>query len=485
MTSVEERVAGDPGRAVADGEAFGRLVRTLALARRHRVFLPVLASAVVLRLVAMLGFQGAMWFPDSYDYVSGALSLTPNLIRPSGYSLFLWLLSPFHSFALVVLVQHAMGVAVGVMVYALLRHRFGLPGWAASVAAVPALFDAFGMQLEHLIMSDTPFTFLLTLAMTLALWEKKPSARRMALVCLLVGLAAVTRSVGLPILVVTLAWLVVRRAGRRAVVAGLVAGLLPVALYAGWFSSRTNRFGLTYSTGIFLYSRTMPFADCRKIKPPVGELPLCIDTPPAKRGRSQFYIWGRVSPFHRLGARKFTPDIENRAGDFAQRAIIAQPGDYAETVTSDLLRTFRWHHPPFPDSDTYDYYLFQPHPPQPPSTAVARMRPYDPGHVTTKVVRPYASVMRVYQRYFFVRGTVFGLILLLGLGALVRRRWDALLPWTIAVVAIVVPPTTAEFDYRYVIPALPAACLAAALAFTRRTGETDDVTDRREPVHAI
>jgi hypothetical protein len=423
---------------------------------------------VALRLVTMLGYRGALWFPDSYDYVTGAVTLTPNLIRPSGYSLFLWLLSPFHSLTLVVLVQHAMGVAVGVMMYALLRHRFGLPAWAASAAAVPALFDAFGIQLEHLILSDSLFTFLVTLAVTLALWRKAPSTRRTAVVCLLVGLAAVTRSVGLPVLVLVLAWLAVRRAGLRAIAAGLVAGLLPVVLYAGWFSSRTHQFGLTYSTGIFLYSRTIPFADCRKIKPPVDELPLCIDTPPAKRGRSQFYIWGRISPFHRLGAHKFTPDIEGRAGDFAQRAIIAQPGDYAETVASDLLRTFRWHHPPFPEPTTYGYYLFQVHPPQPPPVAVARMRPYDPGHLNTKVVRPYAGIMRTYQHYFFLRGTMFGLILLVGLGALLRRRWEALLPWTVAVAAIVVPPTTAEFDYRYVIPAVPVACAAAALAFTRR-----------------
>ncbi|MFL6054327.1 MAG: hypothetical protein ACJ72W_15605 [Actinoallomurus sp.] len=468
MTSVEEHVADDPGRAVADGEAPGRLSRFLAFARRHRVLLAVLVPAVVLRLVTMLGYRGAMWFPDSYDYVSGALTLTPNLIRPSGYSLFLALLSPVHSLTLVMFVQHAMGVAVGVMVYALLRHRFGLPGWAASLAAVPALFDAFGIQLEHLVLSDTPFTFLLTLAVTLALWDRAPSTRRMALVCLLVGLAAVTRSVGLPVLVLLLAWLAVRRVGRRTLAAGLVAGLLPVVLYAGWFSSRTHQFALTYSTGIFLYSRTMPFADCRKIKPPVDELPLCIDTPPAQRGRSQFYIWGRISPFHRLGEHKFSPDVEGRAGDFAQRAIIAQPGDYAETVASDLLRTFRWNHPAFPDPTTYAYYRFQVHPPQPPTSAAVRMRAYDPGHLHTKVVRPYAGIMRTYQRFFFLRGTVFGLILLAGLGALLRRRWEALLPWTVAVAAILVPPATAEFDYRYVIPAVPMACIAAALAFTRR-----------------
>ncbi|MCO6004667.1 hypothetical protein NE236_06715 [Actinoallomurus purpureus] len=87
----------------------------------------------------------------------------------------------------------------------------------------------------------------------------------------------------------------------------------------------------------------------------------------------------------------------------------------------------------------------------------------DAGWIAVRIARKGGS-----SCYFFLRGTVFGLILLVGLGALVRRRWEALLPWTVAVAAIVVPPTTAEFDYRYVIPAVPAACVAAALAFTRR-----------------
>ena len=34
---------------------------------------------------------------------------------------------------------------------------------------------------------------------------------------------------------------------------------------------------------------------------------------------------------------------------------------------------------------------------------------------------------------------------------------------------IVVPAATAEFDYRYVLPAVPFACLAAVMAFSRGT----------------
>jgi hypothetical protein len=68
---------------------------------------------------------------------------------------------------------------------------------------------------------------------------------------------------------------------------------------------------------------------------------------------------------------------------------------------------------------------------------------------------------------------VYGLILLAGLGGMVlawrRVGGEALLPWTLSLALIVIPAATAEFDYRYVLVAVPFACLAAVIAFSPGT----------------
>jgi hypothetical protein len=43
-----------------------------------------------------------------------------------------------------------------------------------------------------------------------------------------------------------------------------------------------------------------------------------------------------------------------------------------------------------------------------------------------------------------------------------------MLPWVTAVGLLLAPIAVADFDYRYLIPAIPFACLAAGLAFAPR-----------------
>ena len=94
-------------------------------------FIVALAAGAILRLIAMVGYPGALWFAgDSYVYLGAALRLQPNLSKTTGYSLFLHALEPFRSLTLVAGLQHLMGLAVAVMIYLLLRRSGVRPRWA-------------------------------------------------------------------------------------------------------------------------------------------------------------------------------------------------------------------------------------------------------------------------------------------------------------------------------------------------------------------
>ncbi len=141
-----------------------------------------------------------------------------------------------------------------------------------------------------------------------------------------------------------------------------------------------------------------------------------------------------------------------------------------------------------PTAQTYDEYLFGYHslaiPGSPFRGYPSPEAYYVRGNPGTVVVNPFAELIRVYQRYVWLPGTLYGLILLVGLAGVVLR-WrragrDALLPWLCSVALVVAPAATAEFDYRYVTTAVPFACLAAAMAFGRRArGEQPDAAGQR------
>src|SRR5690242_21799799 len=166
-------------------------------------FIVALAAGAVLRLVAMIGYPGALWFAgDSYVYLGAALRLQPNLSKTTGYSLFLHALEPFHSLTLVAGLQHLMGLAVAVMIYLLLR-RSGVTERWATIATLPVLLDGFVIEDEHMVMAEALFTFLIMLSMLLILWPGSRSRQIWWPVALLAGLlagyAVDVRSEGLPV----------------------------------------------------------------------------------------------------------------------------------------------------------------------------------------------------------------------------------------------------------------------------------------------
>jgi hypothetical protein len=524
-----------PGQQPPAGERDPLLARLLRPAVTHWQFGLVVLAAIAMRIVVILGYPPVFWFSDSYNYLYDAVTHVPDEVRPNGYPFFLDLLLPLHSDDAIGLVQAAMGVAVGVAIYALLRRR-GLAWWGATLAALPVLFDAYELHLEHMVTADPLFIFLVSIAIVMLCWSDRPSILTMALAGLFIGYATLVRSVGEPLLAVVLVAMLIRRVGWRRLGVLALAGVVPIGLYMVWFHQSTGKYALSESS-TFLYSRVSTFAQCSKM----DNLPailayLCDPTKLQYRPPPGEYVWAdnELYPYRSVGtplyralgsdtSLRFTPEVSAQTQKFAEIAIEDQPMAYTRAVIDDTLHTFGWNRQP----DPYDLYGNGPnfqfvsahemnlqipwyatpyHVPGDPYTRLgtidqraedsptwcnAKCQVGDPdaaqimqterefagqGHGLgfTTEVQPWSHFLETYQRYIYLRGTLLGLIVLIGAaGVLARwRRWGGLglLPWLIGALLIVLPPMTAGFSYRYVLAAVPVACLAAGLAFARPPG---------------
>jgi hypothetical protein len=455
-------------------------------------FIVALAAGAVLRLIAMVGYPGALWFAgDSYVYLGAALRLQPNLSKTTGYSLFLHALEPFHSLTLVTGLQHLMGLAVAVMIYLLLR-RSGVGSWWATAATLPVLLDGFVIEDEHMVMAEALFTFLVVLSMLLILWRTEVRWPVALLAGLLAGYAVDVRSEGLPVLVMFPVVLLVRGLRRDgawawrnwrawlAAAAMAVGCAAPVAGYAAWFHSWWGSYTLSNAEGFYLWGRVSSFADCFVIKPPARLQAICPAGTPASRTPPGDYIWHAPEVHHMANGGPVTAANDALLRDFAIRAVEAQPLGYLHAVLGGLALAVEWPRHLYPDDGTVYLYYFHLAPWKIPAdhvwvkggTADADAVQY--GHATpSRVVRPVAIVIDAYERVFYTYGPLFGLILLTGLGGVVRRR-GSMLPWATAVVLLVFPIAVADFDYRYLLPVLPFACLAAGLAFAPARDGAED-----------
>jgi hypothetical protein len=481
----------------AAGPPAGRTRRTgraARVAREHGLFAGVLLVAAVVRLVAMLAYPGPLVYPDSLVYAEYARLMVPGQLRPLGYSAMLRALDPFHSIALVLVIQHLMGLTMAVLGYALLR-RYRLPGWGATLAMVPVLLSAYAIQMEHFLLSDTLFAFPVMIAVVAMTWWREPPLWACALAGLLLAAAALVRTQGTPLLIVFVIYLLIRFAGWRTIASIAVicvACAFPLGAYATWFDSVHGSFNLTTSDGAFLYAEASTFADCAKIHPPADERFLCLNVPVSKRyGTAVLYLFA-TDPLRNLSGGMAGNRADKIGLDFALRAISAQPLDYLRAAGENFAETFALHSGhsphgsiPWAAAQSELDYMFPATPAQQAFLHAAETLRLYGLSADLRVVHPYSTFILAYQRYVVLSGPLLGAIALIGLAGLIaswrRRGGGALLPWLTGISLLLIPAAIL-FDVRFIICAVPPLCVAAGIGAQEIADRIRTFRARSQPV---
>jgi hypothetical protein len=337
------------------------------------------------------------------------------------------------------------------------------------------------------------------LALVLVLWRPKLSWWVALIAGLLTGYAVIVHTEGAVVLVLPLLLLVRDWRTVSGWVAAIVMGigcLIPVGAYVSWFHHENGSWNVTLSDGFYLWGRVSSFADCAVIKPTGRQALVCPTAPIAKRTPPGNYVW-HAPQTHKDLVPTGGPvtDANNKLlTSFAIHAIEAQPLGYAKAVVKGVLLSFGFPRINYPGAGTVWFYDFHLHyyvagkytelPPDNHSwiaggTAYGDWLSY--GHQAPGVVdEVFAAPIIAYQRVVFTYGPLLALIFLVGLGGVVRirrpvrlrpfplyweRRGTSMIPWITAVALLVAPVALADFDYRYLLPVLPLACLAAGLGF--------------------
>jgi hypothetical protein len=461
-------------------------------ARRHWIFLAVLGAALALRVVTQIAYRPALLYIDSYRYL-GNFNLDPaRNSQPIGYiALLLRPVLSVGNLAVVAGVQHLLGLGMGIAIYALVV-RLGARRWIAVLAAAPVLLDAYQLQIEQNIMSETLFQALTLGAIVLMLWTRPPPLRALALGGALLALATSVRSVGVVLVVPAVVFaLIVDTGGWQRLIRAATIGLafmLVIATYAGYYWIKAGDVRLSRGDAYLIYGRAATIVDCRGLDLPDYERVLCPPEPLGHRLGSDLYA--HHSPYPSEVVLPPGKTLESVLRDFGRRVVLHQPLDYAKAVATDFVKVFAFPRKTFPGDVVLERWQFQTDYPTLGLDPAAATRTYGGG--TPRVIESLAVFLRDYQLSVgYLPGPVYGIAFvaaLLAAAGVGRARRSGLraacLLAALSGLSVLLAADLFHFSWRYQLPALTLGPLAGALGLAALTGRVTPTSPSSNPAAA-
>ncbi len=299
-------------------------------------------GAVCVRAWLMISYApGFLGFPDSWQYVTAALhGVFGDVSHPAGYPIFLALIHfVSNNLTFTIGVQHALGLATGLVLYASVR-RTGAPSWLGLLPAAVAFFGGTGLVLEHSLLADPLFAFLQVVGVYFAVRAMRESALRWSLLAgAAIGMAfwiktvAVSSAIPIPLLLLCASPGDIRQRLSRAVATSLVVAAF-IGAYVGVQYAAIGYLGVMPQGAWNLYGRVATFVDCSTFTPPRGTAFLCPSQPLGHREAPSDYQYSPNSPaVERFGAALDNPLGANTTLQrFSVAAIEQEPVRYMGAI---------------------------------------------------------------------------------------------------------------------------------------------------------
>ncbi len=453
--------------------------------RTHWLLAVFLVVGTVLRVLATVAYRPAILYTDSVQYLNNMKELKPDALNPIGYEFVLRPLQALGGVSFVVVVQHLVGLLLGIAIYALAR-RLNVYRWLAAVAAAPLLLDAYQVQIEQNIMAETTFDVLLVAVLWLLLGWGVPGWKRALAAGLLLGAAFAVRTIGLTLLIAAVLYLVVvgnawrhRRLELVRRTAAVIAGFAVVfGAYAVYFHAETGRWGFTGAENQVLYGRTAVVADCAKLPLNEGTRLFCPKEPLGQRLGVDKYAHNHYGDPNWPGPLPPGTTKQELATEFARLVIRHQPLDVTWAALKDFFKGFAPTRTTSPDDVPLERWQFQTTYPnlEDPNTAKAAEKW---GGSEPHVAHVPAVILRAYQlNGGYTSGLALGICVLIALAAVAGLgraktsglRSAALLPAAAGVI-LLLGSAAFEFSWRYQLPGLVLFPLAGAIGLRALLGK--------------